>query len=427
MQEVKPQTFKRGIHPPSNKRSEDAPFEELPTPKTVAVSLSQHIGAPAKPTVAVGDEVKIGDVIGEEGGFVSARVHAPICGTVKEIVKKGTATGKAEHVVIEGNGKTERTLLPDYDGNFLGRVRDAGIVGMGGAGFPASVKFAPKTEVDSLIVNAAECEPYITCDYRMILERAENVVRGAREIANQLKSELYIGVEDNKRAAIDALLSLTNKYDYKVVPLKTKYPQGAEKQLINAVLKREVPLGKLPSDVGAVVANACTAYAVSRAVFYNEPLTIRPMTITGGGISAPRNLLVPIGTPYSDVIAFAGGLKGDVVKLISGGPMMGHAVFDESVTVTKTSNCILALTADEAKEENYSSCINCGKCASACPMRLMPMYIDSYTRCANYKEAARYGANYCMECGCCSYVCPAKRPIVQSVRLAKRKIKELKL
>lgn len=431
---MKSKSFKKGIHTPHNKITEGAPLTECPAPKTVYIPLAQHIGKPAVATVAVGDTVKIGTQIGRADGFVSANVFSSVSGTVKAVETRKTPTGRCEHIVIENDGRDEVQLLPPLNDrsreSLLARVKDAGLVGMGGAGFPTHVKYSPKSLVDTFIINAAECEPYITCDYRLLVEHTERVLKGARMLAELLGlNEFYIGIEDNKPQAIDALITsaVATKISAKVVALKSKYPQGAEKQLIYAVTGRKVPIGGLPSDVGVVVGNVHTSYALWDAVENNMPLFKRALTMCGGAISKPQNLWVRTGTTYSDCVEFCGGIKDDCVKTISGGPMMGFALDDTDYSVTKTTGALLFLSGAEANTLNPSPCINCAKCAKACPMNLMPMYIDAYTRRGDYATAKRYGALNCIECGCCAYSCPAKRPIVQSVRLCKRKIKELNL
>lgn len=425
-------TFKRGIHPPAYKFSEQIPLADFVACQDVYISMSQHLGKSAKPVVSVGSKVNIGTLIAEADGLISANVHSSICGEVVDISMRATPTGKAEHVHIRANGENKIEYLPQMADlspkSIISRVKEAGIVGMGGAGFPTAVKLSPKSKVDTIIINAVECEPYITCDYRLILEYAEQVLKGASYAAKALELDGFIiGIEDNKPEAIELLNNLAGNYNAKVCVLQTKYPQGAEKQLIGAVLGRQVPIGKLPADVGAVVINASTAYAIENAIDNNMPLIKRPLTVTGGAISEKKNFIVPIGVKYSDIIAACGSLTGQEAKLISGGPMMGFAISTEEVAVTKTSNCILALTSEEANTLKPETCINCGACAKVCPMRLMPMYIDAFALVGNFTEAKRYGAEYCMECGSCAYTCPAKRTLVQSIRLAKRKIKELKV
>lgn len=432
--ELTVKTFKKGVKVPHNKYAESCVLTECPAPATVCIPLVQHIGKPAQAAVAAGDEVKAGTLIGRADGVISSNVFSSVSGVVKGVERRKTPTGKCECVVIENDGKYEEALLPELKeidrDSVLTRIRDAGIVGMGGAGFPTNVKFAPKTQVDVFIVNAAECEPYITCDYRLLVEHTEQVVRGAAYLAMALDvKKIYFGIEDNKPEAAVAVNKTLEETGIsgEVVLLKSKYPQGAEKQLIYAITGRKVPVGKLPADVGAVVGNVHTAYAVYDALENGRSLYRRAVTVSGGGVKNPSNLWVRTGTSYSDCVEFCGGINDNCVKLLSGGPMMGFALSDLNYYITKTSGAILALDGSEANTLDPQPCINCSKCASACPMNLMPMYIDAYTLRGDYKTAAKYGAKNCIECGCCAFTCPAKRPIVQSVRLCKSKLRELKL
>lgn len=427
-------SFKKGIHPPHNKATENSPLVECEPPDIVYIPLAQHIGKPATPVVAAGDTVKAGTLIGRADGFVSANVFSSVSGVVKSVETRKTVAGSCLHIVIENDGLYETRSLPPIPDrsreSLLERVKDAGLVGMGGAGFPSHVKYSPKTPVDTFIINAAECEPYITCDYRLLVEHTEKVLLGAGMLASILGlKEYYIGIENNKPSAIAALerISADSRLPVKVIPLKSKYPQGAEKQLIYAVTGRKVPIGGLPADVGVVVGNVHTAYALYDAVENNTPLYRRALTVCGGGIQKAANLWVRTGTLYSDCVRFCGGVSDDCVKEISGGPMMGFALDDAEYSVTKTTGALLFLNRAEANVSQPSPCINCAKCARVCPMNLMPMYIDAYTLRGDYATAKKYGAANCIECGCCAYTCPAKRPIVQSVKLCKRKIKELKL
>ncbi len=428
---MKAKTFKKGIHVPYNKRTGDSPLVECPTPETVYIPLAQHIGKPAAPCVSPGDAVKAGTLIGKADGFVSANIFSSVSGIVKSVERRKTPTGACDHVMISNDGKYESVELEPLKDrskeSILKRIAEAGLVGMGGAGFPSHVKYAPKKKAEIFIINAAECEPYITCDHRLLVEHAEEVLRGALMLANVLELDgFYIGIEDNKPEAIDRVSRVKDelKINCTVAVLKSKYPQGAEKQLIYAVTGRKVPIGGLPSDVGVVVGNVHTAYSLFDAVENNVPLYRRALTVCGGGIVKPGNLWVRTGTLYSDCETFCGGVKESCVKEISGGPMMGFALDGADYSVTKTSGSILYLDRTEANVLQPGPCINCAKCQKVCPMGLMPMYIDIYALRGDYSAAKRYGAMNCIECGCCAYTCPAKRPIVQSVRLAKRKIKE---
>ncbi len=427
-------TFKKGIRVPHNKHAGAGALADCPAPSTVYIPLVQHIGKPATAAVEPGARVRAGTRIGAADGFVSADIFSSVSGTVKAIAKRRTPTGSCNHVVIENDGLYETESLPKLVDrsreSLLARIKDAGLVGMGGAGFPSHVKYAPKTLVDTFIINAAECEPYITCDYRLLVECTRETLCGAKMLADVLGvPRFYVGVEDNKPDAINALVRVAaeNNIPADIIALKSKYPQGAEKQLIYAVTGRKVPVGKLPADVGVVVGNVHTAFSLFDAVENGTPLYRRALTVCGGSAVKPSNLWVRTGTTYADCVDFCGGIDDGCVKMISGGPMMGFALDSLDYSVTKTSGSILLLSGAEANTLQPSACINCAKCAKACPMNLMPMYIDAYTLRGDYASAKRFGALNCIECGCCAYTCPAKRPIVQSVKLCKRKIRELGL
>ena len=427
-------TFRAGIHPPQSKSpSKDSKIEVMPAPETVYISLSQHLGKPALPCVEVGQAVKAGQKIGDADGFISSDVFSSVSGTVSAIAERPTATGYAKHIVIQNDGKNESVefepLLDPTADEIKSRIRQCGIVGMGGAGFPTSVKLSPQDKIDTFIINAAECEPYITCDYRIMLDYTEQFVRGAVILAKAAGlKEVIIAAEDNKADALNKIDAFIKESGLpaKTVRLKSKYPQGAEKQLIFAVTGRKVPVGKLPASVGVLVDNVHTALSSYLAVTKGQPLYHRIMTVTGGGIKNPANIWVAGGTRYKDIIEFCGGVsEKETVKMISGGPMMGFAVSTDEISTTKTSSCLLMMTDDEAFTGAPQSCINCGRCAKSCPMRLMPMYIDKFALGDDVKKAVKYGALNCIECGCCAYVCPAKRPLVQSVRLAKKHAREM--
>lgn len=436
-------TFRGGVHIPDNKALSDCiAIEQMPIVADYYVSLSQHIGKPAEPVVQKGDEVVEGQLVAKASSFVSANIHSPICGEVVGVEKRKNAQGAVvDYLHIRSNGKQEVKLMPALKEvtreQVINRIAEAGIVGMGGAGFPTAVKIQPKDPVDTLLINAAECEPYLNCDNRIMIERTQEFLTGVKLLAFACGVEnTMIGIEANKMDAYNALLACDGVIDEKTakegaegivaVLLKKKYPQGAEKTLIKACLDREVPVGGLPAAVGCVVNNVSTAYAVYEAVVKGIPLYKRVMTVSGRGVGSPRNLEVRIGTPLSSVVEFCGGVTEDTVKLVSGGPMMGFSLVDTDVSTSKTDSGFLALTDKEASTVLPTNCINCGKCASVCPMRLMPMYIDFYATVGDFDEAVRYGAMNCFECGTCAYVCPAKRPIVQSVRLTKMKMKERK-
>lgn len=436
-------TFKGGFHVPDNKElTATAAIEQMPVVPDYFVSLSQHIGKPAEPVVNVGDTVKEGQLIAKASSFVSANIHSPVCGDVVGIEKRKNAQGATvDYIHIKSNGKQDAAVLKKLDNptreQIVERVAEAGIVGMGGAGFPTAVKIQPKDAVDCLIINAAECEPYLNCDNRLMIEKTREFIEGVKLLAKAIDvNQIYIGLEANKMEAYSALVALDGvvgeempkqEGDIVVVLLKKKYPQGAEKTLIKACVNREVPVGGLPSAVGCIVNNVGTAYATYDAVVNGVPLYKRLMTVSGRGVRNPKNIEVRIGTPLSAIVDFCGELTEDTVKLVSGGPMMGFSLADLDVSTTKTDSGFLALTDKEASTVLPTPCINCGRCANVCPMKLMPMYIDFYATVGDYDKAVKIGgAMNCFECGTCAYVCPAKRPIVQSVRLTKSKMKEKK-
>lgn len=422
-------TFKKGVHPHGNKDiTKDMPLSEFPAPKLLEIPLSQHIGAPADAAVIVGDKVKAGTLIGRANGFVSANVFSSVSGVVTAIIDKRTATGsRCGHIVVENDGLYSEETLPKLEqlnaDTIKRRVQEAGIVGMGGATFPTHVKLSPRSKVDSLIINVAECEPYITCDYRLCIEHTMEIIEGTRYMMTALGvSKAYIGVELNKPDAIAELDRLCPD-NITIVPLKTKYPQGAEKQLIYSVLKRVVPCGALPAEVGVVVDNAHTAYAVYEAVALGKPSYRRAMTVSGRAIGKPGNFWVATGVTYGDIAARQ-EIMPTAVKVISGGPMMGFAQSDLTPSIGKGTSSLLFLLKKEINDNEISACINCAACANCCPMNLMPMFIDTAASAGDAQEVKNLGVMNCIECGSCAYVCPAKRPLVQSMRRGKRLIKE---
>ena len=425
-------TFPRGVHPKAYKDlTESMPVVELPAPETVYVPLQQHLGKEAIPVVSKGDKVLVGQKIGDADGSISASVFSSVSGEVIGIENRVTATGRCNHVAIKNDGKYDEIkaepLRNPSPEEIVQRVADCGIVGMGGAGFPTAVKLKPRENLDTFIINAAECEPYLNCDYRILLEQTNEFLSGAMLMTRALGlNKFYIVTEDNKLEAAKVLSAAIEAKNIpaEVVLCQTKYPQGAEKQLIYAVTKRKVGLGKLPSSVGVTVDNAQTALAVHYAVTEGRKSYSRVLTVSGLGIKSRGNFRVRTGTPYSYVIDYCGGETDDAVKMISGGPMMGFAVSDARIAVGKTTSGILLLTAEETNLDETTSCINCASCVRACPMNLMPVYIDSYILSGDVAGAEKYGAMSCIECGACAYVCPANRPLVQSIRLAKKKIKQ---
>ena len=433
-------TFVGGIHPYDGKDlSKDRPIADVLPGNELVYPLSQHIGAPAKPIVAKGDRVLMGQKIAESGGFVSAPIYASVSGTVKTLEARHVVTGdQVMSIVVENDGQYEDVgFRPREDAKSLSReeivdiIKEAGIVGMGGAGFPTHVKLSPKEpeKIDYVIANCAECEPYLTSDYRRMLEEPEKLVEGLR-IALQLfpNATGILAVEDNKPDCVSLLRGLV-KDDPKisVKALKTKYPQGGERQLIYATTGRRINSTMLPADVGCVVNNVDTIVAVYRAVMEGRPLIERIVTVTGDAVAVPQNFRVKIGTSYSQVLEAAGGFKSTPEKIICGGPMMGFGMFDLNVPTTKTSTALLALSKDEVSAMEPGPCINCGRCVEVCPGRVIPSRLADYAE--RFDEEA-FLANYgmeCCECGCCSFICPAKRPLTQQIKsmrkilLAKKK------
>ncbi|MEW6600186.1 MAG: electron transport complex subunit RsxC [Nitrospirota bacterium] len=430
-------TFERGIHPKYRKElASGKSITQANLPQRIVVPVSQHIGAPAKPEVNIGDEVKRGQVIGSTTGFVSSPVHSSISGKVTAIADFPTSVGRmVQSIVIESDGKDEAVAYkehPDYMNLSADEIKtiikDAGIVGMGGAAFPTNVKLSPPKEksIDTVIINGAECEPYLTADHRLMVEHPKEVVEGLKIIMKSLGvNEGHIGIEENKPDAIAAMNSaVSGESNIKVWPLEIKYPQGAEKMLIKAVKGREVPSKGLPMDVGVVVQNVGTALAVYEAARFGKPLIERVVTVTGNGIKEPKNMMVRIGTLMSDVIEQCGGLVDGAVKVISGGPMMGFAQWTLDVPVVKGTSGILVLAEDEyVSADQYSACIRCGSCIDVCPMGLNPSILSIYAEKGFYEDAKANNLFDCFECGSCAYVCPAKRPMVQFIRLAKSQVK----
>ena len=431
-------TFARGVHPKGNKEpSRRCAIEIMPAPDEVMIPLSQHVGALATPVVQTGDRVLRGQLVASSDRFVSANVFSSVTGEVVGFEGKRTPTGAlVPHIRIRNDRGLEEASFPELSDpapeEILERVRAAGITGMGGASFPLHVKLSPPEgkKIDTLILNGAECEPYLTCDERIMIERAREVADGALLVGRALGVErVFVGMEDNKPEALSAMLETEPARAGKlsVVSLKTKYPQGAEKQLIFALTRRKVPDGGLPMDVGCVVTNVQTAFATSEACRKGKPLYERVLTVSGGAVANPKNVLVATGTSFREVVDFCGGMKESPAKILSGGPMMGFALADLEPSVAKGTSGILLLQSREINLAPVRACINCGRCRDACPMNLMPMYIDNYAIAGDLDAAARYGAMSCIECGSCAFSCPSKRPLVQSIRLAKKKIREKKV
>ncbi len=422
-------TFKGGIHPYEGKEltMDKEVIEYLPKGDMV-YPLSQHIGKPAKPVVKKGDEVKAGDLIAEADGFVSANIHASVSGKVKAIEPRLTSSGsKVDSIVIENDGLYEtKEFIPNdkeiseyTKEEIIGAIKAAGIVGMGGAGFPSHVKLSPKEpdKIDRIIVNASECEPYLTSDYRRIMDEADKVIDGLRIILSLFPgSKGIIGIESNKPKAIALLREkLAGDSDITVNKLKTKYPEGAERQLIYANTGRYINSKMLPADAGCIVHNVDTVYAISEAVREGKPLMDRIVTVTGDAIENPTNFKVKIGTSYKELVEAAGGFKNDPAKIIAGGPMMGKAIYTLDMPITKTNSAILAMTKDEVAEYESSACIRCGRCVSVCPGRVMPNMLGDLAEAGAVDEFLANNGMECCECGCCSYVCPAKRHLTQTI------------
>ena len=432
---MKRKTFKGGAHPYDGKKmSRECPIEILNPGDTLVYPLSQHIGAMAKPLVKAGDRVLVGQKIAEKGGFISANIHSSVSGTVKAIEKRLVATGgMVDSIVVENDGMYEEAA-PIFSGNpdelskdeIIKIIEEAGIVGMGGAGFPTNVKLSPKNAdiIDSIIVNGAECEPYLTSDYRRMVEQTDKLVKGLKIVLKIFPdAKGYFGIEDNKPEAIEALLKATENEDrIEVVPLKTKYPQGGERSIIYAVTGRKINSKMLPADVGCIVHNVDTIYAIYNAVYNGKPLIERIVTITGDAVSTPKNFQVRIGTSFRELIDAAGGFTTEPEKIISGGPMMGFSFFNIDVPVVKGSSSLLAFIKDDVSHEEPSPCISGGRCAAACPEHLLPMKLAALAGQNEPEEFKKLGGMECVECGCCSYVCPAKRQVTQSVRSMKKLI-----
>ena len=404
-------------------------LEQLPPPSEVCISLSQSLGRPAVPVVEKGAKVKRGELIAKADGAISSSVFASIAGEVADILKKPAQGGEETFIVLKASESGEEFRFPPLTDpspqEIVERVRACGIVGLGGAGFPTAVKLTPPCPVDTLILNGAECEPYLTCDHRLMLEFTEGIVRGARYLKQALDAKrIIIGIEDNKP---DAIAAFEPYPDIAVVKLKKQYPMGGEKQLVYSATGRKIRPGKLPADAGVVVQNVATAYAVYEAVEQGKPLYERAVTVTGGAVSDPKNIWTPVGTPLSSLVAFCGGEKTAPKKIVQGGPMTGISLPSYDFYTHKTTSGLLLMSAEEVSLSEPTPCISCGKCADACPMKLMPMQTDFYAEAGDYAEAAKLGgALNCIECGVCAYVCPARRPLIQSIRKTKQEMRKAK-
>ncbi|MBQ4278979.1 MAG: electron transport complex subunit RsxC [Rikenellaceae bacterium] len=429
-----------GVHPPENKLSKGAGIVAMPVPETVVIPLSQHIGAPAAAVVAKGDTVKVGQLIGKSTGFVSSNIHSSVSGTVTSVDPVVDGAGLRRPAItirVEGDEWVETidrsevlvrecTLTSE---EIVARIAEAGIVGMGGATFPTQVKLSvPQGKTaECVIINGVECEPYLTADHRVMLEHGREVVAGAAILCRALKvDKAYIGIEANKQDAIDYMEKVCAEYPaIKVVPLKVQYPQGGEKQLIDAVLGRQVPPGGLPIDVGVVVQNVGTALAVYEAVQKNKPLFERVVTVTGKSLDKPSNLRVRIGTPISALIDFCGGLPEDTGKIINGGPMMGRAQANLDGTVTKGTSGVLLMRQQQSLRTEAGVCIKCAKCVGVCPMGLEPYLLSKLGSRRMFAEMEPHRVTDCIECGSCSFACPAALPLLDRIRLGKAEVMKL--
>ena len=418
--------FYRGVRLAGHKSSTaNLPIECFQDVQEVVIPLNRHIGAPAQAVVEVGQTVKKGQLIGEMSGKVSANVHASVAGTVTAICDRPDGRGGTIPCVVIAPAQTqENDYLPPLNDlskeNIVERIKACGITGMGGAGFPSHVKLCPPVPVDTLILNGAECEAYLTCDDALMREHTEEIVRGARYMASALGvTNVMIAIEKNKPEAI----SVFENTEITVVPLKKQYPMGSEKQLIYCCTKRKVPVGKLPADVGVIVQNVATTFAICEAIEQGKPLIERVVTVTGSGVSNPKNLLCPLGTPLS-ALANACGAQENTVKLVEGGPMTGAALTGVDAVVGKTTGGFIFMTDGETAAYEATPCINCGMCADVCPMNLLPMQTAFYTGAGEYENAEKYGGVLsCIECGACSYICPAHRPISQHIKKAKAELR----
>lgn len=428
-------TFKGGIHPYDGKGlSKDVPVRQIFPEGEVVLPVSQHLGNPAKPIIEIGERVLAGQKIAEASGFVSANIHSSISGVVKKIEPRLAADGnKVLSIIIENDKKyeeykcdnKEQPLTKEY---IREAVKECGVVGMGGACFPTHIKISPENEenIDYVIVNAAECEPYITADYRRLVEQQDEVIEGLKIVLSLFKNAKgIIAIENNKPDLIEKLSKrLKNETNIDIVDLKTKYPQGSERHIIYAVTKRKFNSSMLPADVGCIVDNVDTVYNIYRAVKMHKPLINRIVTVSGDGINSPCNLLVPFGTSHAQLVEEAGGMKDadNVEKMLSGGPMMGHAMFDLNVPVIKGSSALLVFKNDEVADAQMTNCLNCGKCAAVCPQGLICATVAQAADADDMEKFIRYHGMECIECGSCNFICPAKRYITQSIRTMKRKV-----
>lgn len=427
--------FKGGIHPPENKiQTENKAIENVVAPKMLYIPLLQNIGVPCTPLVKVGDSVLKGQKIADTDAFVSSPIHASVSGTVKKIEEMiYPLMGKVMGIVVENDEKDEWAELSKIEKwesaskeELLSMIRDKGIVGLGGAGFPTQIKLNPPADnpIDILIINGAECEPYLSSDNRVMIEESEKIIGGIKIMKKILNpKDTYIGIEDNKPVAIETMKNAVKGTDIQVVALKTQYPQGAEKQLIKAVVNREVPPGKLPCSIGVVVNNSTTAAAVYEGIVEGKPLISKVVTVTGGAVKDPKNLRVPIGMTFGEILAMCQFKRNEAEKIVMGGPMMGTAQYTEDVPVIKGVSGILGLTKKEINDYRSRQCIVCGKCVSACPLGLVPLMFARLGEHMAWEQMNEYNVMDCMQCGSCQYICPSNRPLTESITLGKAKIR----
>lgn len=434
---MKLKTFKKGVHPFEGKElSSKCAVRRIEASDILVYPLSQHIGAPAEPVAAVGDRVLKGQMIARADGLISAPVHSAVSGTVKAIEKRLTSEGEKKDCIVIENDKRYEAVSDfgkerDIDNlraeEIVAIIKSSGIVGLGGAGFPTGVKLSPKNanDIDTLIINGSECEPYLTSDYRVMLEKSDELVMGIKAVLKLFpKAKAVIGIENNKQDDFKLLSEKTSSDDnITVCELKTKYPQGGERQLIFAVTGRKVNSKMLPADMGCIVINVATCYAVYEAVYKSMPLIHKVMTITGEAANSPCNLDVPIGMSFSEALEAAGGASEDTVKFLSGGPMMGTALSTLDVPVVKTSESIVAFFNDDVSALKTSACIHCGRCVKVCPENLVAQMMAKAVKSNNFESFERLGGMECIECGCCTYVCPAKIPLTQLFKHGKSTVR----
>lgn len=428
--------IKGGISLPHNKNTSEINSETILPPESVVIPMQQHIGKPCEPIVSVGDKVFVGTLIGDSDAFVSAPVHSSVSGEVSEITSVKLPSGdevKAIKIVSDGKMTPDPSVSPkkiNTVAELVSAARESGLVGLGGAGFPAHIKLSPSPEkpLDTLIVNGAECEPFITSDYRECIENPNDILNGIYLVKKLLGiKKVIIAIENNKPKAIEILRKIaSDKMDtdnsVRVMKLKSKYPQGAEKMLVYSATKRKIPLGALPADVGCIVMNITSISFLSKYIKTGMPLVTKRITVDGNAVKNPKNLIVPIGTPISHILQLCNAEKYE--KVLMGGPMMGLSIFDTSLPILKQNNAVLAFSGYAASGPETTACIKCGRCAKTCPMHLTPANVEASVKKASAKELSALNAMYCIECGCCSYVCPANRPLTAAMRLAKTTIRK---